>query len=89
MLDLDERKWEEFKNINMEAFFLQTMPEIYIEQCMFDSLDCRHIWQLRKTKLGNCIQVRSCKIVYPLKISNTKNKLYTQSLNKDVYVIIF
>ena len=40
----------------MDTFFLKTMPEIYIEHCMFDTLDCRHIWKLRKTKLGNCVQ---------------------------------
>lgn len=54
--DLDESKWDAFKDIDMEAFFLSTMPEMYIEHCMFDTLDCRHIWKLRKTKLGNCIQ---------------------------------
>ena len=52
----DKKEWEEFRKIDMDTFFLKTMPEIYIEHCMFDTLDCRHIWKLRKTKLGNCVQ---------------------------------
>ena len=26
------------------------MPDIVVEHCLFDSLDCRHIWDVRKTK---------------------------------------
>ena len=26
------------------------MPDIVVEHCLFDSLDCRHIWDVQKTK---------------------------------------
>ena len=78
--------WAEFADIDLEQFYVNTMPDIVVEHCLFDSLDCRlgygeihneelqynfcrivllsledrrilirHIWQVRKTKLGNCL----------------------------------
>ena len=31
------------------------MPDIKIFHCLFDSLNCTHIWKQRKTKLGICL----------------------------------
>ena len=37
--DQKSGQWDEFSSIDMDEFFLKTMPEIYIEHCMFDTLD--------------------------------------------------
>ena len=47
--------WADLNTIDLEEFYHKTMPDIVVEHCLFDSLDCRHIWQVRKTKLGNCL----------------------------------
>lgn len=34
--------WHEFANIDLEKFYIDTMPDIVVEHCLFDSLDCRY-----------------------------------------------
>ena len=48
--------WKDFQDIDLDTFFNLTKPDIKIEHCLFDNLDCRHIWRVRKTKLGNCME---------------------------------
>ena len=33
--------WAEFADIDLEQFYVNTMPDIVVEHCLFDSLDCR------------------------------------------------
>ena len=33
--------WQEFANVDLEVFYKDTMPDIVVEHCLFDSLDCR------------------------------------------------
>ena len=55
MLNWDKNSWDEFNKIDLDEFFRKTMPDIKIFHCLFDSLNCTHIWKQRKTKLGICL----------------------------------
>jgi len=55
-LDFNKDAWDEFREIDLDTFFNLTKPDIKVEHCLFDNLDCRHIWKVRKTKLGNCLE---------------------------------
>jgi len=52
----ERESWEEFNKIDLDEFFQKTMPDIQILHCLFDSLNCTHIWKKRKTKLGICFE---------------------------------
>ncbi|CAG5104038.1 Oidioi.mRNA.OKI2018_I69.chr1.g1062.t1.cds [Oikopleura dioica] len=55
-LNWDKNSWDEFNKIDLDEFFRRTMPDVKIFHCLFDSLNCTHIWKQRKTKLGICLE---------------------------------
>ena len=47
--------WADLNTIDLEEFYQKTMPDLVVDHCLFDTVDCRHILQVKKTKLGNCL----------------------------------
>ena len=57
-LEDDQAAWSELNKINLTEFFWKTRSSFFIWQCELHNLDCKRSWNLTRTYLGTCLELR-------------------------------
>ena len=55
-------EWAALNQLNLTEFLEHTSPIFFILKCKLNMMNCQKSWKLRKTFLGNCLELEAGKV---------------------------